>query len=121
MGIMLFLITSLAYGGTTQEKWQDTCDILEVDCTDMAPPTVVVTSLMGALGLYGAYYPGEHMIFVDPYAPEKTEVHEMTHYLLYELGLFRDNRCMSEEVARRVHHKWEGTTYDDTWRSQYRC
>jgi hypothetical protein len=119
--IILLGLASTSGADTARDKWNDVCTILDVDCTDIAPPIVVTTNMMGAFRLHGAYFPGENYIFVDPDSPEHTIVHEMTHYLLYEMNLFRNDRCGSEYMARRVHHAWEGTEYDDTWRAQYRC
>lgn len=96
------------------------CELLSLDCTGIDRPTVIVTNLMGALGLYGAYMPGEQWIFIDPQAPDHTYIHELTHYIIYEAGL-RVGRCTGEEAARRVHHAWEGTEYNDDWRKRYGC
>lgn len=96
------------------------CRTLEIDCTGIKMPIVVYTDIMGAMGLHGAYMPGDNMVFIDPDAPAHTLVHEVTHYMLYESG-FRMGRCTSEEAARRVHHSWEGTPYSDLWRGRYGC
>lgn len=96
------------------------CRTLELDCRGIPAPTIIYTGLMSALGLHGAYMPGDRFIFIDPSAPAHTVVHEMTHYILWETGVVED-RCLSEEVARRVHHVYEGTTYDDSWRKRYQC
>lgn len=95
------------------------CTVLEVDCTEFKQPSIIYTNVMEALGLWGAYAYGEDFVLIDHDAPAATVVHEVTHYVLWNVGM-RD-RCISEEAARRVHHKWEGTPYDDSWRNLYQC
>lgn len=96
------------------------CDYLSVNCKGLEPPQVIYTDIMGAMGLYGAYYPGEGVVWVDWDAPAHTVIHEITHYMLYEAGIPL-SRCTSEEAARRVHHAWQGTKYNDKWRAGYGC
>jgi len=97
------------------------CETLQIECKGISRPTVIVTDLMGAIGLYGAYMPGEHWIFIDPQAPDHTYIHELTHYILHEAGFrFRDG-CTSEEAARIVAAAWMGVDYSDKWRKQYGC
>jgi len=96
------------------------CAFLEVDCRGIERPSIIYTDLMGAMGLYGAYFHGENFVFVDFDAPAHTVVHEVTHYMLYEAGNVA-SRCVSEEAARRVHHAWSGTEYNDEWRKRYEC
>ena len=120
----LFLAICLLVSGAAQTEpptpLEFACDYLSIDCTDISPPTIIYTDLMGAMGLYGAYFPGEDFVFVDTTAPGHTVVHEVTHYMLYEAG-FRISNCVSEEAARRVHHAWDGTEYNDKWRVRYGC
>jgi len=106
---------------TQTSEMKFACDYLEIDCTGIERPSVIVTKLMGAFGVYGAYYGGEKTVFLDPDAPDHTYIHELTHYLLWEVSNGAVKGCASEEAARRVHHAWEGTEYDDSWRGRYGC
>lgn len=119
----LLLAACLLVSGATAEPptpLEFACDYLDIDCRGIDMPTVVYTDLMGAMGLNGAYFPGEAVVFIDNDAPAHTVVHEVTHYVLYEAAQFV-GMCVSEEAARRVHHAWEGTEYNDKWRAQYGC
>jgi hypothetical protein len=122
IGILLvaILLAFNADAEKNQTPMEFACEQLDIDCTGIRPPDVIITELMGALGLYGAYMPGENRIYIDPDAPSHTLVHEVTHYVVYEAG-FRFDRCFSEEVARIVHHRWNGTEYSDSWRKTYGC
>lgn len=122
--ILLGLIGCLSIGGAVSAEpptpLEFACAYIEADCEGITMPLVIYTRIMGEVGLYGAYYPGEHAVYIDPDAPGHTVVHEVTHYVLYEAGM-RFSRCTSEEAARRVHHAWNGTDYDDKWRDRYGC
>lgn len=120
----------------TRKEWAFVCDTLKeqgfaaVDCRKIDRPQVIVSKVVGDMAdpgevLYGFYYLGEDFIFVNPESsPEdqrKIVVHEATHYVLWMTYGDKVGSCKSEEVARRVHHAWEGSDYDDTWRLFYRC
>jgi len=125
--LLLLICTMLGSSATYAEKLSPrkltpqafACEYLEIDCTGIKPANVVYTGLMGYMGLYGMYIPEEDLILIDLEAPAHTLVHEVTHHVLWHAGL--RNRCLSEEAARRVHHEWEGTPYNDDWRVQYGC
>lgn len=97
------------------------CEWLDLDCTGIEQPTVVYTNIMGDMGLYGAYFPGESIVVIDPHAPAHTVVHEVTHYVLHEAGFTDLDRCLSEEVARRVGDAWAKQAYTTGWKKKYGC
>ena len=103
----------------TNSPMQFACDFLDIDCTGLRQPMIIYTDLMGINGLYGQYVYGEPWVFVDPDAPAHTVVHEIAHYVLWEVANIEG--CTSEEAARRVHHAWDGTEYNDNWRRRYNC
>ena len=117
---LMLLITSPLHTAEPPTPLEFTCAVLDLDCHDILMPSIVYTDLMGVMGLYGAYYPGDKWIFIDPQAPGHVVVHEVTHYVLYEVGL-HVSRCLSEEAARRVHRAWESLPYTEDWRKQYNC
>jgi hypothetical protein len=124
LGLLLFVACPSVSAGQEEElpptPLQFACDFLEIDCEGITMPMIIYTDIMGELGYYGAYMPGEHIVFIDPQAPAATVVHEVTHYMLWAAGA-RVSRCTSEEAARRVHHAWEGTEYNEEWRQRYGC
>ena len=121
---ILASVTNTSAEASRPSEWDETCAIMQIDCTGIQKPIVIYTNLMGVWGLYGAYYHGEPFLFIDPDAPPETYVHELTHYLLWNLGLFRGGKadsCSSEELARRVAAIWAGEEYNDKWRLRYGC
>jgi len=122
--VALILLAIPAKGNSSNARlkaFDETCAIMRINCAGINKPIVIYTNLMGEFRLWGAYVHGEPFLFIDPDAPVDTYVHELTHYLLWEVGLFRKDRCMSEEMARRVAAIWMGEAYEDDWRRQYRC
>lgn len=121
IAVLLLLVSASAYSAPPLTPLAFACAELKIDCKGIDPPTILVTPLMGEFGLWGAYWPGEKWVYVDPNAPGSTVVHEVTHYMLYEAGM-RFSRCAAEEAARRVQHAWDGTDYEkDNWEVRYKC
>jgi len=121
--ILLFLVavSTMAHDAQPNRTAFDyVCTELSVNCEGINPPDIVITEIMGEFGLWGAYMPGENRLYIDPDAPPETMVHEMVHYILYEINA-GFGKCFGEELARVVHHRWANTPYDDSWRQRYRC
>ena len=107
------------------------CEALEVDCTDIAPPTIVYSSILMIIGeltgsgYYGVHIPDEPYIYINSVLTPIDRVdeiitHEMTHYVAHQAGLGL-TYCESEETARRVTAELTNFEYDDDWRAQYGC
>jgi hypothetical protein len=113
---------------TPSEQYDFACEYLDafydVQCGDLESPFVIISRVVDSR-YYGFYFPGENYIYINPNASPvdqaETIIHETTHYILHFKGDARFNRCLSEEVARRVHHLWGDTEYDDEWRGLYNC
>lgn len=83
----------------------------EVGCGTLEAPTVVYSDIINSASgwgyWHGVYYHGESYIFINPQSPVDMQneilLHEMTHYVLYELQLIPDNEtCEQERVAREI-------------------
>lgn len=121
----------------TKKEWDYVCEALldqgydKVDCSKLDPPTVVVSMVtddVAAPGwvLYGFTYPGEPYVFVNSALPTEEQrqvvVHESVHYVLDWFYGIVITECESEKAARKVQHKWDGTSYvEDTWYIDYQC
>lgn len=115
------------------------CGVREIDCSNIAPPVVVTLPLqqMGIWGIYESNWDSD-VVFIDPYLPVAWQkvvgVHEMSHYLDYQLGGLRRKEdgaydvtelCQSESDGFRVANAWvwyvgydqEYARYD--WRNDY--
>lgn len=111
----------------SDEQFRFVCRYVDVfygvECNDLKKP-YVVTSKVVSSSYYGFYFKGETIVYVFPNLSPKTRsstiVHETTHYVL-DWTKSGFSRCESEEAARRVHHLWEGSKYNDRWRLNYRC
>ena len=130
LAIALLAFSSVTWADTFEEDWAYVCSEMAVDCTDIAPPTLVEDTSLGAAlnmnvlqGLLGYYdvYNTRNTIALDPLLrlfPDIREaviVHEMAHYLddwdgvsLYdEYDQSAGNGwCATEEKAHTVEHKW---------------
>ena len=117
----------------TDEEWNFVCAEVSaryptVDCRVIPQPTVVVSKIVPSLpipGLLGIFFHEEEYVFVNanltPELQRVVVVHETVHYILnYVFGKKIDS-CTHEHVARQIHHKYEGTPYDDSWRFNYGC
>lgn len=116
------------------EVWAYACAYVEVfedvQCGDLDKPKILYNEFRSYFGtpqttLYGRHYLGSEYIEINVrfYGTEMartTAVHETVHYI----GAHQDagwSKCYSEDVARRVHHLWEGTEYDPEWKVRYKC
>jgi hypothetical protein len=109
--------------GTPATDMEEICQIMEVDCSDLPEPIVVVTQHMPG-GLLGAYYRGEPYIFVYTYLPldkiQQVIYHETVHYV----SVYNDwniTRCASEELARSLTATRFNEPESTTWRENYGC
>ena len=67
----------------------------------------IIDAASGWAKWHGVYYHGESYIFIDPTSPDEMQneiiLHETTHYVMYELGLFEGiDICEQERVARII-------------------
>ena len=100
--------------------------MFEVGCGTLEAPTVVYSSIIddaaGWRRWHGVYYHGEPYIFINPTSPDSLKheilLHEMTHYVLYELELIEGNEtCEHERIARLI----SGGTWTDSDKGSYGC
>jgi len=91
-------------------------DYKDIDCSTLADPLPVYTTMLELLGLNGLYMKGEPYIFINPLNPEfeRSRRHETVHYILDRLGLEYD-RCTHEDMARKHSGDKQG------WRTRYGC
>jgi len=89
----------------------------EVDCEDAPTPILILTEAPKMLGAAGMYVSGEPHVLIDPTSPARASalLHEVAHFLIYELGLGLD-RCESEAAAMYV----TGEEFNG-WQEQYNC
>ena len=113
-------VSDITMDPTPQTNFEYVCEQVEnlgylEPCKDLPAPTVVYSRITQALWARGVYVPGERYVFVDPTSkhPQITEIHEMTHYVLWFNGV--QEKCKSEELARFV----AGQT--EEWRKRYKC
>lgn len=114
------------------------CKIIHADCSNLSPPTVVVTSLYwNAGGIFGAFSPDSaELIWIDGDVLPQLGIrfnaviaHEMTHYIDYHLGTMEfvvENRCPIEARGWIVYNAWltangRHDMRDTTWQEHYGC
>lgn len=132
--ILAWIAAALSIGGcvTYHEKtkfvapttlFEQVCEVLEVDCSEIAPPIVVISQIIDPYGAHGIYIHGEPYIFINAvtWLPvSEVEIHETAHYVLYEV--YGDvEACLSEEVARAVTEILTGVPIDMGWPEAYGC
>lgn len=111
-----------------EERYENACDGLDT-------PMVIETLLLEYIGAYGVYVRGETWVFVmpqdmidmiailglkEPPAKKWVIVHEMIHYILYNLYPLL-TRCESETLARAMTAEISGIPEDPDWRAAYGC
>lgn len=125
IGIVAAVIAACAMMGQdeTQTDMEYICERLELECTDLAEPIVVVTDAVGPF-YYGFYIHGEPYVFVNSNYPqeqiERTAFHETVHYVVYWTNTDL-TRCENEELARVLTAEFFGMTYSTKWHDQYGC
>lgn len=95
------------------------------DCDSVPKPKVYLVDFNDA-SLYGLYWQGSQVLMLNrrlkPEYINLVMVHELMHHYDYELMLqWPFDHCSTERLARKVHHLFEGTEYNDLWEQVYRC
>ncbi len=110
---------------TPSQPFEYACQELEkmydVACGDLEAPTIIYSRVVYE-GFYGVYYPGEPYIFINSGSPpemwEEIVLHEMGHYVIYELELpGRYDTCEGERVVREI----SGGEWTDADKRVYGC
>ena len=127
--LLLGCATTVTAPPVEQTVFERVCDALEVDCSFIDAPIVVVTQTVADLPCLGCFYrgftyPGEDYVFVNatmaPLMQWKTEFHETIHYVHFQLSM-NVTRCESEMIARKLTALEFNDEYDDSWLKPYRC
>ncbi len=104
-------------------------EIYFVSCATLQAPTIVYSDIINdASGWgtwYGVYYHGEPYIFINPsflddpdFDLNEVILHEMGHYVIYELDLPpKDDTCEGERVVRLI----SGGEWTDAAKKHYGC
>ncbi len=97
-----------------------------VSCATIVEPTIIYSAIVADASppwgiWHGVYYAGERYIFINPASDKDfTEIilHEMAHYVIYELALPpKDDKCEGERVAREI----SDGPWDDKDKRPYGC
>ncbi len=103
-------------------------EIYFVSCVTVEAPTIIYSNIIndasGWRTWYGVYYHGEPYIFINPdyglgdVDLDELILHEMGHYVIYELDLPpKEDTCEGERVVRLI----SGGTWDDDAKRSYSC
>ncbi len=96
-------------------------EMYDVPCGALEAPTIIYSNIINP-GYHGVYYHGEPYIFINPNSPEELKeeiiLHEMGHYIIYELDLPpKGDKCEGERVVREI----SGGTWGEDDRFPYGC
>lgn len=118
---LLLFLTAPAFAGPSviadgrnpkvQYLFETACELSGIDCTDIAPPVLIVMDTEPVLGFH---IMGTNIVFLtdncmrsmaDLDKCSQVAIHEIVHYLRSET-LASDNKCDSEAAAWEVSNKY---------------
>lgn len=100
--------------------------IYDVPCGDLAEPVVIISDIINDAAYpsswYGVYYHGEGYVFVNPDTGDwsllDVILHEMSHYVIWELNLNPvEDECEEERVVREI----SDGVWDQLEKDKYGC
>lgn len=117
---LLLLLAAPVHAAIDNMVWvhetnmQVVCDLMEVDCADLAPPLLIVVDFGRRLNALGLYPIGTNVILVsaecngrlaDKDKCDAVVAHEIAHYISFTLNP-NITSCESEEIAWDVYNAY---------------